>query len=85
MSDLDLTKLREIAVAATDGPWNLHTLRTDETHDIRGSIDDEANIVIYAECEDADAERRLRKLCVCYFDTPQRIDTTLRIVASVCI
>jgi len=25
------------------------------------------------------SERRLRKLCVCYFDTPQRIDTTLRI------
>ncbi len=64
MTDLDLTKLREIAVAATDGPWNLHTLRTDETHDIRGSIDDEANIVIYAECEDADADH------IATFDPP---------------
>ena len=64
MTDLNLTKLREIAVAATDGPWNLHTLRTDETHDIRGSIDDEANIVIYAECEDADADH------IAAFDPP---------------
>ena len=61
---IQLNKLREIAVAATDGPWNLHTLRTDETHDIRGSIDDEANIVIYAECEDADA------LHIATFDPP---------------
>lgn len=64
MTELDLTKLREIAEAATDGPWNLHTLRTDETHDIRGSIDDEANIVIYAECEDADAHH------IAAFDPP---------------
>ena len=64
MTELDLTKLREIAEAATDGPWNLHTLRTDETHDIRGSIDDEANIVIYAECEDADAHH------IATFDPP---------------
>ena len=64
MTDLDLTELREIAESATDGPWNLHTLRTDETHDIRGSIDDEANIVIYAECEDADADH------IATFDPP---------------
>jgi hypothetical protein len=64
VTDLNLTELREIAVAATDGPWNLHTLRTDETHDIRGSIDDEANIVIYAECEDADADH------IATFDPP---------------
>ena len=64
MTDLNLTKLRKIAEAATPGPWNLHTLRTDETHDIRGSIDDEANIVIYAECEDADAAH------VATFDPP---------------
>lgn len=64
MPDLNLTKLREIAVAATDGPWNLHTLRTDETHYIRGSIDDEANTVIYAECEDADAHH------IATFDPP---------------
>ena len=64
MTDLNLTKLRKIAEAATPGPWNLHTLRTDETHDIRGSIDDEADIVIYAECEDADAAH------VATFDPP---------------
>ena len=72
MTDLDLTKLREIAESATDGPWNLHTLRTDETHDIRGSIDDEANIVIYAECEDADAHH------IATFDPP----TALALIAE---
>lgn len=73
MTDLNLTKLREIALAATDGPWNLHTLRTDETHDIRGPIDDEANIVIYAECEDSDAHH------IAAFDPP----TVLALIAEV--
>ena len=76
MTNLDLTKLRETAVAATPGPWNLHTLRTDETHDIRGSIDDEANIVIYAECEDADAAH------VATFDPPTVLALIARLEAA---
>ena len=76
MTDLNLTKLRRIAEAATPGPWNLHTLRTDETHDIRGSIDDEANIVIYAECEDADAAH------VATFDPPTVLALIARLEAA---
>ena len=76
MTDLSLTELREIAKAATPGPWNLHTLRTDETHDIRGSIDDEANIVIYAECEDADAAH------VATFDPPTVLALIARLEAA---
>ena len=70
MTDLDLTKLREIAEAATPGPWNLETQRVD-THYIHG-FSDEQDVDISVQCDVADAAH------IATFDPP----TVLALIAE---
>ncbi|MGO2188843.1 MAG: ead/Ea22-like family protein [Microbacterium gubbeenense] len=56
MTTIDTKRLRELAEAATSGPWHHHRIpNDDQIHDIRGPINDLHNVVIYAECEPEDA------------------------------
>lgn len=72
MTEIDLDALEATARAATPGPWHRHPHPLDDQmSDIRGPINDDYDVVVYAESEPSDAEH------IAAFDPP----TVLALIA----
>lgn len=55
-ADTRINEIRERLDKATPWPWHLHSQEGGDIHDITCHVDDEHGVIIYAECEQSDAD-----------------------------